>query len=220
MRTVEDRLHDLSTTPAPTPPALEDLRARARVRRRHRTSTAAGVLAVLVALAVLAWSTLAGTDATTDVVAGPTADEPTSDPLDRARLPLDDPVRLAYQALQYYGNDEPPAAVRLGRVDTSTFRDWQRQHTGGSGPAWPDTVTVLLVRTSGGGLSAPRPPAGSSGQLRGDTVYVVFTEGPSPDVTGSGTGTWSEMIAGSGTGTWPEIVASSWADELEEIEVG
>jgi hypothetical protein len=222
MRTVEDRLRALSTTPAPAPPALEDLRTRARRRRRHRVSTTAGGLAVLVASAVLAWSMLAGTEGAPHVVAGPTADEPTSDPCEGvaltspsgqpdARVATDDPVRLACLALQEYGNDEPPAAVRIGEVDTATFQDWQRQRTGAigsvNGPALPDTVTVLLVRASEGELWAPHPAG--SGQLRGDTVYVVFADGLSP------TGFHS-----AGTGTWSEIVASPWAQDLEEIEIG
>lgn len=225
MQTIDDRLHGLSTTPAPAPPALDDLRLRARARRRHRALTAAaGGCAVAVAVAGLAWSTLAGTDSTPDVVAGPTADEATGDPCEGTTLtslpdpqdtniPLDDPVKLACQALQYYGNTEPPAAVRLGPVDTETFQTWQRQHTGGIGPlnsaALPDTVIVLVVRASDGGLWAPRTPAGSSGQLRGDTLYIVFTEGVSP-----------EDLDRSGTSTWSEILASPWARELEQIEVG
>lgn len=217
MHTVDDRLHALSTpTPAPPPPALDDLRGRARARRRRRASTAAGALAAFVAVVVVAWSTVAGTDATRDVVAGPTADEPTGDPGnadERAIAPLDDPVDLAYEALQRFGNDGPPAAVRVGRVDTASFQAWQRQHTGGNRPAngqtVPDTLTVLLVRTSSGGLWAPHPPAGSSGQLRGDTVYVVFTEGLSP-----------ERAASSGTATWSEITATPWAQDLQDIEVG
>ena len=224
MRTVEDRLHALSTNPAPAPPALEDLRTRARRRRRHRVSTAAGGLAVLVASAVLAWSTLAGTDGAPNVVAGPTADEPTSDPCDGvtltspsgqqdASVATDDPVRLACLALQEYGNDEPPAAVRIGEAETATFQDWQRQRTGAigsvNGPGLPDTVTVLLVRASDGELWAPHPPAGSPGQLRGDTVYVLFAEELSP-----------QGVRSTGTGTWSEIVASPWAQDLEEIEIG
>jgi hypothetical protein len=222
MRTIEDRLHALSTTAAPAPPALDDLRARSRVRRRHRASAAAGALAALVALVVLAWSALAGTDGSPDVVAGPTADQRASDACEGVTFtpppgpggsgPVDDPRLLACQALQYYGNDEPPAAVRLGRVDTATFLDWQRQHTGGGpvdGPALPDTVTVLLVRSSGGELRAPRSPASSSAQLGGDTVYIVFTEGSPPG-----------GVSSNGTGTWSEIVVRPWAQELEEIELG
>jgi hypothetical protein len=224
MRTVEDRLLALSTTPAPEPPVLDDLRTRARRRRRHRTSTAAGTLAMVVVVAVLAWSTHAGTGGAPDVVAGPTAEEPTSDPCetvtptsppgpDDASVTTDDPVRLACLALQEHGNGEPPAAVRIGEVDTATFQDWQRQHTGAvgpiDGPNLPDTVTVLLVRASDGELSAPHPRAGSPGQLRGDTIYVVFTEELSP-----------EGVYSTGTGTWSEIVASPWAPALEEIEIG
>ena len=224
MRTVEDRLHALSTTPAPGPPrpALDDLRGRARARRRRRASTAAGALAASVAVVVVAWSSVAGTDATHEVVAGPTADGPTGDRRDpdgpgdageRAMAPLDDPVDLAHEALQRYGNDEPPAAVRVGSVDTASFRAWQREHTGAYGSANDQAIdgmlTVLLVRTSGGRLWAPHPRAGSSGQLSGDTVYVVFTDGRSTEGVGS-----------SGTAAWSEITAAPWAQNLQEIDVG
>lgn len=224
MDTVEDRLHALSTTPAPAPPALEDLRTRTRRRRRHRASAAVGALAVVAALAVLAWSTLAGTDGTPDVFAGPNADEATSDACEGASLAsppgprdagvaTDDPVQLACQALQEYGNDGPPAAVRIGEVDTATLQDWQRRRTGASGsvngPGLPDTLIVLLVRASDGELRAPHPRAGSSGQLRGDTVYVVFAEELSP-----------RGVRSTGTGTWSEIIASPWAQQLDEIEIG
>lgn len=222
MRTVEDRLHALSTAPAPAPPALGDLRTRVRTRRRHRAATAAGALAVLVALAVLARSTLAGTDGASDVVAGPAAEEPTSDPcegvaptspgLTDASVATDDPVRLACLALQEYGNNEPPAAVRIGEVDTPTFQDWQRDRTEAigpvNGPDLPDTVTVLLVRASDGELRAPHPRPGSPSQLRGDAVYAVFAEDLSP-----------RGVRGTGTGTWSEIVASPWAQDLEEVEI-
>jgi hypothetical protein len=223
MRTVEDRLHDLSTMPAPAPPTLDDLRSRARRRRRHRASNAAGALAVLVALAGLAWATRAGTDGAPNVVAGPTAEEPTSDPCEAvaptsppgpadASVATDDPVWLACLALQEHGNDEPPAAVRIGEVNTRTFQDWQRQRTGAlgpiNGPALPDTVTVLLVRTSDGELWAPHPRPNSPGRLRGDTVYVVFAEELSP-----------RGVRSTGTGTWSDIVASPWAQDLEEIEI-
>jgi hypothetical protein len=224
MGTFEDRLHALSTTPAPAPPALEDLRTRTRRRRRHRASAAVGALAGLVALAVLAWSTLAGTDGTPNVVAGPNADEATSDPCEGATLTApsgpqdasvatDDPVQLACMALQEYGNDEPPAAVRIGQVDTATFQDWQRERTGAvgpvNGPALPDTLTVLLVRASDGELWAPHPRSDSPGQLRGDTVYVVFAEELSP-----------RGVRSTGTGTWSEIIASPWTQQLDEIEIG
>lgn len=217
MRTVEDRLDALSTTPAPAPPrpALDDLHGRARARRRRRASTVAGALAASVAVVVVAWASVADTGATHDVVAGPTTDEPTGDPGDareRAIAPLDDPVGLAYEALQRYGNDEPPAAVLVGRVDTVSFQAWRRQHTGGYGsasdPAVHGLVTVLLVRTSGGELRVPHPRAGSSGQVSGDTVYVVFTDGLSPEGTGSGTAEWSA------------VTATAWAQGLQEIDVG
>lgn len=224
MGTVEDRLHALSTTPAPAPPALEDLRTRNRRRRRHRGSAAVGALTVVVAVVALAWSTLAGTDGAPDVVAGPDADEATSDACEGAtptsppgpqdaRAAADDPVRLACLALQEYGNDEPPAAVRIGQVDTATFQDWQRRQTGAigpvNGPGLPDTVIVLLVRASDGELQAPHPGPDSPAQLRGDTVYAVFTDELSP----SG-------VHSTGTGTWSEIIAGPWAQQLDEIEIG
>lgn len=225
MRTVEERLHALSTTPAPAPPALDDLRTRVRARRRRRVSTAAGAVAVLgaVAVAVLAWSTLAGSDVTPDLVAGPRSDEPggnicdgmevTSPPApDADRVRPDDPVRLACMALAEYGNDGPPSAVRVGQVDTATFVDWQRERSGAvgplNGPTPPDTVTVLLVRARDGELSAPHPRAGSSGRLRGDSVYVVFHGEAAPEAARS-----------AGAGTWSELTAAPWAHDLEEIDV-
>lgn len=227
MRTVEDRLHALSTAAVPGPPrpALDDLRGRVRARRRRRASTAAGALAASVAVVVVAWSSVAGTDAAHDVVAGPTADGSTRDRRDpsgaggageagdRVIAGLDDPVDLAHEALQRYGNDEPPAAVRVGSVDAASFRAWQREHTGGYGSAndqrGDGMLTVLLVRTSGGRLWAPHPRVGSSGQLSGDTVYVVFAEGLSPEGVGS-----------TGTATWSEITATPWAQNLQQIDVG
>ena len=223
MRPVEERLHALSTIPVPAPPAVDDLRARARRRRRRRAATAAGATALLVALAALGWSSLAGTGGAPDVVARPTAEDAKRNPCEGVGstappgveddgVAADDPVRLACRALQYYGNDEPPADVRIGEVDTRTIEDWQRQRTGGgpvNGPGLPDTVTVLLVRASGGVLRAPSSPDGSDDRLSGDTIYVVFAGELSP-----------VGVLSTGTANWSEIVASPWAPHLEEIEIG
>lgn len=226
MSSVEDRLHALSATPVPAPPALDDLRARSRQRqrRRHQVTLAAGIPAVLVALAVLTWSVLTDAGQGSDIATGPTAEGPSSNPCagvastaptgppngsGRVDRPMD-PMDLACEALQRFGNHEPPAAVRLGRVDSGAFQEWQRQHTGAIGsvtdPALPDTVTVLLVRISSGRLTAPHPRPGVSGELSGDTVYVLFTGDLSP-----------EGASSMGTATWTEITTTPWAQDLEEL---
>lgn len=225
MPDLDDRLHTLSgQSPDVPPPTVAELRVRARSRRHRRTLAAATLLAMVVAGTAVTWAlTIGGSDGNdgSTVVAGQEDDVGTSAPdpcddvppvsSDSEGLPLDDPLALACLALDYYGNDEAPAEVRFGTVDLAAFDEWQRQQHDGGGPTGSiepgTTATAILVRTSGGPLVAPHPPASASGDLAGDTIYAVIT------------GDSLTAAINTGTATWSDLLDTPWTADLEELDL-